>query len=1259
MTDEAPAHGRDPVAIVGIGCALPGATDVTELWEMLVAHQSTIGEIPAERFDIDAWYDPTPGVPGRISTRWGGFLPDVDQFDAPFFGMSPHEADRLDPQHRLMLRTTWEAIEDAGLSAERLAGTATGVYTSCLAADYWDNVRGADMFDMDAATGTGGWGLPSGRISRLLDLRGPSMGVEATCATALLAVHLGCQDLWSGRTVQAIVSSANLLLGPDLYFSLSESEILSPTGRSCFGESTADGYVRSEGAVTVVLKPLSHALRDGDRVYAAIIGTGVNNNGRTNATMLAPGVDGQRDMLRAALRDAGVRPADVDYVEAHGAGTPRGDDVELTALHTVLGEGRPAERPCLTGSIKSNIGHAEAAAGLAGLVKAALAIRHRTIPASLGVERPHPLLAAGTPLALASMTRPWPETGRPAIAGVSSFGLSATNVHVVLSEVTTADVTPAAAPSTVLLPLSARDPGALRTLAERYADLLDGPERVEPAQVAYQAATRRTHHDLRLAVVGGDRGRLARDLRAFAAGQVPDSVRLGTAGPGLPRVVFVYPGQGAQWPGMGRRLLADPVFHRQMVECDEAIRAEVGWSLIDLLSDARPLLTEDVVQPALWAVQLGLSALWRSWGFRPDLVLGHSLGEVAAACVTGALTVRDGAAVVCRRSALIRTLEGPGEMWAVQLGEDLAREACRDVADLVSVGVVNSDHATVLAGGADAVRAVVERLTARGVYCRQVRVRYASHSPQVEPLRSDLLTALADLRPRAGTVPMYSTVHDREVTGTELDADYWMANLREPVRFASAMRHALADGRPVVFVEISAHPLLTGAMEDTIESVGAPAVVVTSLVKDEDERESMLTGLAGAHVHGCAVDWSSVVGPHGHLDLPHYPWQGRRHWVDGRPAAAPAAPTQPVPDTFTVDQTWTGPATPLAVGLSLVHSALHELTEGAPTVLENLRVPSVGRYGSGALQARTVLSREPDGWRFEVSVASGGAGALEGWTTYASGRARPATPRPRRVEPLDQVRDWCAEPVPYPAASGFVSLTRRSGESLGMVADGGTPHSRADLLDLAVRVLHSAVPGGVSVVGAGGRAIEVAEVTVPDAVAGKLWVHARIRHADPTGRVTVGDVRVLDEECRPVGELHGLAVSDAADTTLFRSVPAVARAVHTGPARLVPAGVSGGIAASPVATATVAASPPAAGYPDSTGRIVDIVAHLLHLSPDDIDHALPLPDLGVDSVLAARLRGRLTRELGVQLPIRHLLDGRTIAELASDLDGRRALADRP
>ncbi|MEV4108873.1 type I polyketide synthase [Nonomuraea sp. NPDC049695] len=901
-------RGRDPIAIVGAACRLPGAESPADLWQIVSGGRDVIGVIPQERFDIET-------ASGRrrpeVLRGAGGYLDDIAGFDARFFGVTPFEALRMDPQQRLLLEVTWEALDDAGIPGESLAGSDTGVYTSLLPSGYWDLLRRSGMYDMHAALGAAVSGIFPGRISTHLDLRGPSMGVEAACATSLLAVHVACRALWAGEIDLAIVGGANLQIVPDLYFALADAGVLSGSGRCRFGDVSGDGYVRSEGVVALILKPLSRALADGDRPYATILGSAATHDGRTGGSLVAPGLEGHETMLRKAYLDAGVSPGDVDYVEAHGPGTPAGDPTELAALNLVMREGRDPGRRCLVGSVKSNIGHTEFASGMAGLLKTALALRHRTIPPTLHVVEPHAVLldpAASVELAL--LAQDWPERGVPALAGVNSFGMSGTNVHLVLSEAPRpARPRRAQARPSYVLPLSARDPRALDELAAAYADLLDtmADEMVADEMVAdetvaegegpglhdvcFSAGARRSHHEFRLAAVGDDARSLAASLREFRANGRGDgrSVHAGERRAAKrPKVVFVFPGQGGQWAGMGRQLLAaEPAFARRLHECSRAVAAELGWSPVDVLLRGERLSRVDEVQPTLWAMQVALAAVWREWGVEPDLLIGHSMGEIAAAVTAGALSVADGAAVVARRSRLLRELRTPGAMWAVGLGEEAAQQAIGQAISEVCVGVVNSRHSTVLSGDPAGLERVVEPLRRDGVFCRQVDVDYASHAPQVEPVREALLEALSGVRPGPCSVSIHSSAWDRVVDGTELDAGYWFDNLRLPVRFAAACQAALADARPAVFIEMSPHPVLQTALEEEIEASGANASVVPCLRRDVPDAAALSAALGQAYVLGCRPSWDRVHAEGEYVRLPGYPWQRRRFW--------PGSATSPIP----------------------------------------------------------------------------------------------------------------------------------------------------------------------------------------------------------------------------------------------------------------------------------------------------------------------------------------------------------------------------
>ncbi|NRN67018.1 Malonyl CoA-acyl carrier protein transacylase [Kibdelosporangium sp. 4NS15] len=854
-------------------------------WDLLNAGRDAVTTMSPERQAVELSKSDSDAMHVIPPDAQGGYLDWIDKFDAPFFEMSPYEAVRLDPQQRVLLETVWEAVEDAGLTTDQLSASRTGAYTSCFASQYWNMLSTAGVHDIHALLGASRYSVAAGRIAHLLNLRGPALGMEASCASSLVAVHVACQAIQADEIEMAIVSSANLLLCRNLELSGADAGLLSPTLRSRFGDRNADGFVPAEGAVTVILKRLSRAVEDGDQIYATILGSGVGSNGTQTQSLTDLAVTGLQDTFDVAYRAAGVSPGQVDYVEAHGTGTPEGDMTELSALSNFLREGRSPEQPCLVGSAKSNIGHTAIAAGLTGLLKAVLALRNRVIPRTLHVCEPSAVFdREDSPIKLATAREVWPDRERPGIAGVTSLGMFGTSAHMVLTEAPPTVATPRRKPSgteALLMPLSAKNPTALRQLATAYAETLETAE--DPVDVCFSAGVRRTQHNVRLAVAAADRQSLIDELREFGSGgRALFPVGSANRTAERPRVVFVFPGHGSQWTGMGRELLAEsPVFAERIAECDQGIAQELGWSLVERLREGTPLSAIDEVQPALWAIQVGLAAMWRDWGIEPDLIVGHSMGEFAAATAAGALSVRDAAMAVCRRSRLMRECAGNGEMWAVGLNEAQALELIREHGDSISVGVLNSAYLTVLSGDAAALAKVVEPLRQRGVFCRQVSIGFASHSAAVDPMLPAMRAHLAGLRPRAAEVPIYSTVVDRLVEGTELDTEYWVANLRQPVRFASAIQAVLADQQQrTVFIEVSPHPVLTNSVEDSIDIAGANAEALPSLHRNSPEMVSLLSSLASMYTHGYVPDWERVTPGGRYVPLPRYPWQRERYWVN-------------------------------------------------------------------------------------------------------------------------------------------------------------------------------------------------------------------------------------------------------------------------------------------------------------------------------------------------------------------------------------------
>ena len=818
-------------------------------------------------------------------------------FDAPFFGISPREADRLDPQQRLLLEVAWEALEDAGQPVERLVGSLTGVFVGLWLNDYEARLF-ADpaVVDFYMTTGSGRYSA-SGRLSYVLGLEGPSLTIDTACSSSLVAVHLACQSLRRNECSLALAGGANVILQPHISIAYSQSKMMAPDGRCKFGDAQANGYVRSEGAGIVVLKPLSKALADGDPVYAVIRGSAVNNDGRTSGYMTTPARDGQERMLRLAYLDAGLSPSQVRYVEAHGTGTIAGDPVEVTALGNVLSPDRPPGRTCYIGSVKTNFGHTEGAAGVAGLIKAALVLKHGMVPANLHLRELNPAIAWNDyPLVIPRELTRLPQDSEPAVAGVSAFGITGTNAHVVLAGAPQEQRDPAipTRPDSMrLLPFSARSREALSSLARAYLSAITEEEAPALNDICFTAGLHRMHHEHRGALVAGSRAEMSDRLRAFLLGERGPGVWSGKAEPGLsPKVVFVCPGQGSQWEGMGRQLKSrEAAFRDELKRCEQAMRPFVDWSLeeqLDLDRDAPGYRMDeiDVIQPALISIEIALAALWRSWGVEPDAVVGHSMGEVAAAYMAEALSLEDAMRIICTRSRLLRRVSGKGVMAVVGLPMDQAQDALAGIEDRLSVAVSNSPRSTVLSGDMAAMDTILDRLQARNVFCRRVKVDVASHSPQVDCLTDDLLRGLDGIEPREAGIPIYSTVTAGKLEGSALDARYWVNNLRRPVLFSRTLQRLVED-KHTIFIELSPHPVLLPSMEETIHHLGAVVMAVPSLEREKDEQASLLSSLGRLYTIGYPVNWKRLFPVGGKVvPLPAYPWQRQRYWLDIKPAQA-------------------------------------------------------------------------------------------------------------------------------------------------------------------------------------------------------------------------------------------------------------------------------------------------------------------------------------------------------------------------------------
>ncbi|ACY15481.1 type I polyketide synthase [Haliangium ochraceum] len=912
------AARSEPIAIVGMACRFPGgANDPDGYWRLLAEGVDAVREIPPTRWPAEALdLDALPAL------RWAGLLDDeLAGFDAEFFGISPREAAQLDPQQRLLLEVSWEALENALQPAERLTQQPVGVFVGIASADYQHRILALAPEQQNGYSATGNMpSVAAGRVAHTLGLQGPCAAVDTACSSSLVALHMACQSLRARECDLALSGGVNLLLSPTWMRLVGLTQSLSPDGRCRTFDARANGFVRGEGCGVVALKRLSDAQRDGDRVWALLRGSAINHDGRSSG-LTVPNVRAQEATLTRALASAEVAAEDIDYVEAHGTGTPLGDPIEIEALKAALGGERGDGSRCVLGSVKTNIGHLEAAAGIAGLIKVVLAMGRETVPAHLHLRQINPRISlAHSALHIAAEASPWPAGERPRRAVVSSFGISGTNAGVVVEEAPPAPrpATPARAPAALLLPLSARAPEALRALALAHAQRLEADADAGPGALARHVAltgTRRSPLPLRQGFVGGDRGELIAGLRAFA-GQ--DELRLREVGD-PPRVAMIFSGQGSQWLGMGVELYArEPVFRAAVDAFDAATREVAGWSVRDELfaEPARARLDRvEVIQPCIVAVQLALAALWRSWGVEPSVVVGQSMGEVSAACVAGALDLADAARVILTRSRLVKQLRG-GAMASVELP---AAELADALGEGLGVAAINGPRSSVVAGDSDAVDRFVAEMNQRGVFCRRVKVDYASHSPEVEPLRQALLDELAPVRGRAPALAFRSTVHGGWVGDGELDAAYWYQNLRQPVQLFPVLERLLGEDGVDVLLEVSPHPVLGPVLQAAAEHAGCDAAVLASLRREQAERQTLLLTLAGLYGRGQAVDFARVNAAADDADdaddadanpdaadpvarwtpLPTYPWQRRRHWVNDeggpRPQAAAALPGEALP----------------------------------------------------------------------------------------------------------------------------------------------------------------------------------------------------------------------------------------------------------------------------------------------------------------------------------------------------------------------------
>jgi acyl transferase domain-containing protein/aryl carrier-like protein len=1160
---------RDPLAIVGIGCRFPGgANDPESYWRLLLEGRDAIREVPSDRWNAEAFYDADPSTPGRTISRWGGFIEAIDEFDAGFFGISPREAAYMDPQQRLLLETSVEALEDAGQPFDAVAGTETGVFIGLSGYDYAIIQHGiADRRNISPHSNTGAaLSISANRLSYFFDLRGTSFIVDTACSSALVAVHLACQSIWRGEIASALAGGVNVLIKPEPFIGFSRMSMLSADGHCKPFDASADGFVRGEGVGIVLIKPLARALHDGDEPYAVILATASNQDGRTNS-MTVPSQKAQERLLRETCREAGVTPSQIGYFEAHGTGTLVGDPIEARALGSVLGTGRSRNRPCFIGSSKTNIGHLEPAAGIAGLIKAALCLKHKTVPPNVNFRKLNPEIPMDDlGLRVPTQLEPWPQLDGLRLAGVNSFGFGGTNAQALLQEAPPTHRRKAERGTDdrpQLVPLSARSRAALVAMADSYLRFLD-ERKPALADVSHSASLRRTHHDHRLAVVAHSVPELAENLRSFLAERpVPSVVSGRLSGKQDRRIVFVCSGQGPQWWRMGRELLeGEPVFRAVIEQCDELIRARGNWSLLEELKrdEERSRIEQTAIaQPAIFALQVALARLWNSWGIAPAAVIGHSVGEVAAAHLAGALSLEDAVHVIFHRGRCMDFASAHGKMLAVGLGVEEAKGLLKGREDRISLAAMNSPRSQTLSGDGDALEELAASLEAEGIFHRFLRVSYAFHSPLMDPTRDPLLEALSAIAPGELSLPMYSTVTGSPLKGPELRGEYWWQNVRESVRFAPAVSSLIEEGYEV-FVELSPHPVLSGSVLECAGTRSESLTVVPSLRRNEEERFTMLQSLASLFAVGSRVDWNGVCADSdgAFVRLPKYPWQRQRYWTESETSReARLAKTHPLLGrrTSSAQPRWEGfldlkelrylrdhrvqgqPVYPATAYIEMAFAAAEQIFGAVPSALEELEL---SRACFLSEEEGTLIHLTANPAESSIRIHTRRADRAD-WVEHARAYMQKLeagdTPSPADLEslrrrcPVEMPREECysrLQEMGLDYGPAFRSLERvwlRDNEVLARIE--ARPESRegagAYLIHPAVldACLQSMLLGHAYDTGRKELhlPVEVHKARLYGRVPTSIWTHVRQRGSD--GRDIIADLRILDDAGRTLLVIEG------------------------------------------------------------------------------------------------------------------------------------------
>ncbi|OLP20418.1 hypothetical protein BST81_00790 [Leptolyngbya sp. 'hensonii'] len=1172
------AAKTEPIAIIGMGCRFPGDANHPEsFWQLLSNGVDAIAEVPSNRWDVDTYYDSDPDRPGKMNIRAGGFIQLPQDFDAHFFGIAPREAVSLDPQQRLLLEASWEALENAGIAADQLNGQPTGVFMAICWNDYAQQLMARQPEEIDAYMASGiANSMAAGRLSHILGLQGPSLSVDTACSSSLVALHLACQSLRNGECNMALIGAVSQLLLPSVYINFTKARMLSPDNRCKTFDAAADGFVRSEGCGVIVVKRLSDAISGGDRILAVIRGSAVNHDGHTSG-LTVPNGPAQQNVIRRALKNAGVEPAQVGYIEAHGTGTSLGDPIEVGALATVFAKEHSQEHPLLLGSVKTNIGHLEAAAGMAGVFKVILSLQHQEIPPHLHFQQPNPHIAwKDLPFVVPTERTPWLSGAQQRIAGISSFGFSGTNAHIILAEGPTPVPLPQAARSTQLLTLSAKTEPALQQLADRYRQHLLADPSLNLGDVCFTASTGRSHFSHRLGIVAASPTEAAEQLSAYLAGESLPTIVGGQAQRQQPRVAFLFTGQGSQYVGMGRQIYeTNPVFRQTLDHCAEILKSYLDRPLLEILypeqDDLGWLDQTASTQPALFALEYALTEVWRSWGIEPAIVMGHSVGEYVAACVAGVFSLEDGLKLIAARGRLMQALPAGGTMLAVLAAEPQVRQAIAPYGDQVAIAAVNGPTNIVISGPTSLIETIQQKLQADGIEVRPLMVSHAFHSPLMEPMLAEFEAIARQVQFQAPRISLVSNLTGQLWRSGEVpDAAYWRQHVRSTVQFAAGMTTLQTQGYSL-FLEIGPRPVVTGMGRYCLPD---PALVwLASLRPGVEDWQQLLISLGTLYAQGATVNWSALdpETPNQKVSLPTYPFQRQRYWVD-----APPEPLSPPLQPRSGGHPLLGQRLTLAT-TEVVFEAC--LGPDAPPFLADHRVagtaivPATAYVEMALAAARQVLGQpdalltiedlvihaplalseaEPQTVQLLLNLTGDNTGSFRilslqastaTWQLHASGRAScgPIATAESPVPDLDAFRATAQNQIEAdthyhqfqqrgldfgPQFQGVVRLWQREGQALGeihlpaaLTSELTSYQFHPALLDACLQVLGTLLPDGLTAY----LPMSLAQFRLYRQPPAVLWSQLTLRPGSSSLDTLTADLVLVDAAGQRVAEVEGFA----------------------------------------------------------------------------------------------------------------------------------------